>query len=183
MAGGDKTTPGSMWPSLPSGQRPQLCRAFWECSAPDRFTDAFLGSSHFLLCNFFSERPGVHSGCYRGVPLCSLTHPQLSSTEGQSVPHSPGSRHLPQPSLRKPWARHLRQVSWVPSQASLHQQVQQRAFQNRGACSPRSGRVLFQSGFGARSGGGGRHQGVRGCSEPQLVTHSGDDSLPKQGRF
>lgn len=51
---------------------------------------------------FFPGRPGVHSGSYRVSLLCSPTYPQLSSTEGRSAPHSPGSGHLPQPPLRKP---------------------------------------------------------------------------------
>lgn len=72
---------------------------------------------------FFPERPGVHAGSYRVSPLRSPTYPQFSRPEGRSVPHSPGSGPLPQPSPWKPRLGSLRQVSWGPSHANLHQQL------------------------------------------------------------
>lgn len=157
MASGDRHRV-SMWPSLARAWQAQQVGAL--CVRPSGNvlpqTDWQMPALEVpasCQATLSQKGRGSWSGSYRGV--CSLTYPQLSGAGGRFAVHSPGSRHLPQSPLRKPWAQHLRQVSWGPSQASLHQQALRIAFLNLGAWSRHSGTVLQQSGFGARPRGKG----------------------------
>lgn len=75
----------------PAGGR-TLCQTVWECSAPDRLTDACLRSSCFLPSYLVPERPGV---LVWFLPGCLLT--DLSTAFWCR-----GSICCPQPGLQAP---------------------------------------------------------------------------------